>query len=177
MSVGTSVFRGYCFIGGGASSDRLVERYCLGGLLGLSQVPHIMEAKVKKKIVVVGAVLVEDGKILAAQRGEDMALAGYWEFPGGKIEEGETPEEALQRELKEELLCDATIGEYLDTTSYEYDFGIVELTTFFASLQGTEPELTEHAQIRWLKPEELDTVQWAPADVPAVEKIKAKFSA
>src|SRR5699024_12564234 len=97
MSVGTSVFRGYCFIGGGASSDRLVERYCLGGLLGLSQVPHIMEAKVKKKIVVVGAVLVEDGKILAAQRGEDMALAGYWEFSGGKIDQVVTPKEAFQR--------------------------------------------------------------------------------
>jgi len=131
---------------------------------------------VKKRIEVVGAVLMDDGKILAAQRGEDMALAGYWEFPGGKIESGEQPEEALRRELAEELLCDAEVGEFLDTTEHEYDFGIVVLTTYFATFNGQAPTLTEHSEIRWLEPDELKSVEWAPADVPAVEKLVKRFS-
>ncbi|RIX36090.1 (deoxy)nucleoside triphosphate pyrophosphohydrolase [Corynebacterium falsenii] len=124
-----------------------------------------------KRINVVGAVLLRDGTILAAQRGTDMSLSGLWEFPGGKIEKGETPEEALARELEEELHITAQIGDKIETTEHEYDFGIVILTTFYASLDSGEPELTEHAQVRWCTPEELETLEWAPADVPAVKKI------
>ncbi|MGO2633096.1 MAG: (deoxy)nucleoside triphosphate pyrophosphohydrolase [Galactobacter sp.] len=124
-----------------------------------------------KQINVVGAVLVRDGKILAAQRGQAMSLPGLWEFPGGKIEPGETPEQALAREMKEELLCDVTVGEHVETTSYEYDFGVVTLTTFYTELVGREPKLTEHSAIKWLTPENLHEVEWAPADVPAVEKL------
>lgn len=124
-----------------------------------------------KQIDVVGAVLVRAGNVLAAQRGPSMALAGYWEFPGGKIEPGESPQQALQRELREELLCDATVGDHVKTTSYKYDFGIVTLTTYFATLDAGEPQATEHAELRWIPVAELRSVEWAPADIPAVERI------
>lgn len=77
----------------------------------------------KKQINVVGAVVVRDGTILCAQRSASMSLPGMWEFPGGKIELGETPEQALRRELDEELLCTIDVGDHVETTSYEYDFG------------------------------------------------------
>lgn len=122
-----------------------------------------------KRINVVGAVFVRDGKILAAKRGPAMALPGLWEFPGGKIEPGESERDALKREITEEFQCEAVIGDYLTTTEYEYTFGVVSLSTYFAELKTTNPELTEHSEIRWLEPSELFEVEWAPADIPAVE--------
>lgn len=130
----------------------------------------------KKRINVVGAVLTQGTKILAAQRGEGMSLSGMWEFPGGKIEEGETPQEALRRELEEELLCSAEIGEKLETTEYEYDFGIVILTTFFGTIVDNEPTLTEHSEVRWVEAAELGDLPWAPADIPAVDRVVAHFA-
>lgn len=112
-----------------------------------------------------------DGLILAAKRGPGGALAGFWEFPGGKIEPGETPEAALARELQEELLCEATVGEHIDTTAHDYDFATVNLAIYYATLSSGEPKLTEHEEVRWLHPADLDTVEWAPADIPAVNKI------
>ena len=131
----------------------------------------------KKRINVVGAVLTQGTKILAAQRGEGMSLAGMWEFPGGKIEDGETPQEALRRELEEELLCSAEIGEKVETTEYEYDFGIVILTTFFGTIVDKEPTLTEHSEVRWVEAAELGNLPWAPADIPAVDRVVAHFAA
>lgn len=125
----------------------------------------------KKRIDVVGAVLIRDGRVLAAQRGGGGPLSGFWEFPGGKIESGETPQEALQRELQEELLVDAIIGDHVETTAHEYDFGIVTLATYYATLNDGEPQLTEHTSVRWLEPSDLKSINWAPADVPAVERI------
>lgn len=125
-----------------------------------------------KKIKVVGAILVEDGKILCAQRGEGKTLAYLWEFPGGKIETGEKPQEALIRELQEELLLDVEVqSEKFEETSYQYDFGLVNLTTFICFLKKGTPQLTEHIAVQWLEPAELNTVEWAPADIPAVEKL------
>lgn len=129
-----------------------------------------------KQINVVGAVIVRDGTILCAQRGKG-SLAGMWEFPGGKIEPDETPVEALRRELVEELKIDVEVGEKVVTTSYEYDFGIVTLTTFYCRLDDGEPTLTEHIAVKWLAPEALATLDWAPADIPAVDKIRADFRA
>ena len=130
----------------------------------------------KKQIKVVGAVIVDKGKILAAQRGENMALAGMWKFPGGKIEENETPQQALQRELQEELQCTAEVGEFVATTEHEYDFGIVVLTTYYCTLIAGQPTLTEHAAIRWLPGTQLEELEWAPADIPAVKKIVEDFT-
>ncbi len=131
----------------------------------------------KKRINVTGAVLTDGDKVLAAQRGPDKALPGFWEFPGGKIEAGETPEASLARELEEELLCHAAVGEHITTTEYEYDFGIVILSTYFCTLLEGTPQLTEHEEIRWVPATDLHTLNWAPADIPAVKIIAERLSA
>ncbi len=128
--------------------------------------------RVKKEINVVGAVIVDDGKILCAQRGPEGSLPDMWEFPGGKIESGETPREALQREITEELECTVEVGDEVTTTTYEYDFGVVTLTTFFCQLTSGTPRLTEHAEVVWLRPADLAALNWAPADIPAIEIIR-----
>lgn len=123
----------------------------------------------KKEIHVVGAVIESKGKILCAQRGPGKSLAYLWEFPGGKVEPGETEREALEREIKEELICKVDVKDRITSTRYEYDFGFVTLTTFQCELLEGEPKLTEHVQVKWLPVEELDTLEWAPADVPTIE--------
>lgn len=128
----------------------------------------------KKQINVVGAVVVKDGTILCAQRGPSGSLAGLWEFPGGKIEPGETPQQALAREIDEELRCRVEVGTRVAETTHEYDFGIVTLTTFRCDLIAGTPQLTEHADVRWLAPSELDSLDWAPADIPAVSVLRAE---
>lgn len=126
---------------------------------------------VKKNIYVVGAVIKQDNKILCAQRGDSKALAYKWEFPGGKINANETPKQALAREIQEELECTVEIGDFITETAYEYDFGIVHLSTFFCKLLDGTPRLTEHNAIKWLSPCELDCLDWAPADIPTVQLI------
>jgi len=128
---------------------------------------------VTSQIRVVGAVVLRDGLVLCAQRGPEGNLAGQWEFPGGKIEPGESPQAALEREIREELDCTVEVGSEITTTAYEYDFGIVTLTKFYCRLVAGTPTLTEHVALKWLRPEELDTITWAPADIPAVVLIRA----
>lgn len=131
----------------------------------------------KKNIHVVGAVITSDEKILCAQRGMEKSLPGLWEFPGGKIEETETPQSALQREIQEEMHCHVEIGEQVEHTVYEYDFGIVHLTTFYCQLVEGTPVLTEHIAIEWLEAHELEQLEWAPADIPAIQKLKQNVQA
>lgn len=126
----------------------------------------------KRQINVVGAVIRRDGQILCAQRGLHGSLPGMWEFPGGKIEPGETPREALEREIIEELHCVVSVGDRVTTTAHEYEFGIVNLTTFNCELVDGVPTLSEHEAVVWLLPSELNTLEWAPADIPAVEIIE-----
>ncbi|MDX8360948.1 (deoxy)nucleoside triphosphate pyrophosphohydrolase [Cytobacillus sp. IB215316] len=130
----------------------------------------------KKNINVVGAVIFNDNKILCAQRGAGKSLPLLWEFPGGKIEKGEKPEEALQREIEEEMHCTIDVGEKVEYTVHEYDFGIVHLTTYYCKLINGKPVLTEHAAIKWLTPNELPSLEWAPADIPAIEKIAKVYA-
>ena len=134
---------------------------------------HDDQVSVRKRIEVVGAVIVRDGMILAARRGPQSRLPGLWEFPGGKVEPGETPREALEREIHEELECTVGIGAELMTTTHAYDFGDVNLTTFWCELRSGTPRLTEHSEVRWMRPAELDSIEWAPADIPAVREIIA----
>lgn len=124
-----------------------------------------------QRLDVVGAVIVNDGRVLAARRGPSGALPNMWEFPGGKVEFGESPQEALAREIREELCVNITVGEKVLSTTHEYDFGIVTLTTFFCELSSGAPKITEHTALTWLSPDELSSVDWAPADVPAVERV------
>lgn len=124
----------------------------------------------KKYIVVVGAVILSaEGKIFATKRGEKMSLPGLWEFPGGKIEAGETPQQALVREVQEELGAHVEVGEFVTTTDHEYDFGIVSLSTYRCELVSGTPTISEHSDSIWIEPNRLDELEWAPADVPAVE--------
>ena len=140
-----------------------------------SKLPRVEEGTLARQIHVVGAVIIKDGLVLCAQRGAMGVLPGLWEFPGGKIEPGETPRVALQREIAEELRCTVEVGEEATTTTYEYEFGVVTLTTFYCRLVAGSPQLTEHATIKWLAPAELEMIDWAPADIPAVEQIKANL--
>mgnify|MGYP000892130121 CR=1 FL=1 len=120
---------------------------------------------------VVGAVILRDENVLCARRGPDGSLPGLWEFPGGKIEANESPKEALAREIAEELNCIIKVGDQVESTTYEYDFAIITLTTFYCVLANGEPNMTEHSELRWLAPELLKELEWAPADIPAVERI------
>ncbi len=129
----------------------------------------------KRHIEVVGAVIVQAGQVFCTQRGRG-SLAGFWEFPGGKLEGGEMPRDALSREIREELGCPVEVGAKVITTEHEYDFAVVSLTTFYCSLVGGKPKLSEHMASVWLSPGELATLDWAPADVPAVRQIQSDFT-
>lgn len=128
----------------------------------------------KKIINVVAAAIEKDGLIFCAQRPEGKSLAGFWEFPGGKLEEGETPEEALIREIKEEFDSEIEIISYLNEASYEYDFGIVTMKTYLSKLIVGNLELLEHQDSKWLPVDRLMELNWAPVDVPAVECLQKK---
>jgi len=124
-----------------------------------------------KEIDVVGAVIVRDERVLCVQRGPGGALAGKWEFPGGKVEQGEDEATALGREIEEELLCRVRVGGKVTTTSHAYDFGTIRLTTYYCELVDGAPVITEHAQMIWLPSHRLSALDWAPADIPAVFEV------
>ncbi len=128
----------------------------------------------KKIIFVVAAAIERDGKFFCAQRPKEKSLGGYWEFPGGKLEAGESPEEALVREIREELNSEIEVVSYINEASYDYDFGIVVMKTYRAKLLSGNLELLEHQNSIWLSPNKLKNLNWAPVDRPAVEILTKK---
>ena len=112
--------------------------------------------------------------VFATQRGYG-DLRGGWEFPGGKIEEGETPREALKREIMEELETEITVGELIETFEYDYPTFHLSMDCFWAEIVSGDLVLTEHAAAKWLTKEELDSVEWLPADITLIDKIKASI--
>ncbi len=110
--------------------------------------------------------------IFATQRGYG-DFKGGWEFPGGKIEEGETPQEALKREIMEELDTEITVGELIDTIEYDYPTFHLSMDCFWTEIVSGDLVLKEHEAAKWLTKAELDSVEWLPADITLIEKIKA----
>ena len=127
-------------------------------------------------IRVVGAVFHDGERFLACRKRPGKPLEGHWEFPGGKIEPGETPEQALAREIREELNLIAEVGQKVTTTTYEYEFATIELTTFYCTLVDGDLRLTDHDATKWVTSTEAAHLAWAPADIPAVEAIASSHS-
>lgn len=129
----------------------------------------------KKVIKVVGAAILnqEQNKILVAKRDSSRILHDMWEFPGGKIESGETPQEAIKREIKEELNVDIEVGPQVGkSTQFEYEFGIVHLTVFYSKLLTTDFELVAHSTMKWVTKKELSDLDWPAADEEIVAELK-----
>lgn len=124
---------------------------------------------------VVAAVIRDGGRIFATQRGYGEHKDG-WEFPGGKIEQGETPRQALAREIKEELDTEISVGEYLTTVEYDYPAFHLSMQCYWCAIVEGTPVLKEHEAARWLDLDSLDSVAWLPADLSVVELIREKLS-
>lgn len=126
----------------------------------------------KRKVSVVGAVIFNDkSEILCALRSSTMTLPNYWEFPGGKIDEGEGSREALIREIKEELDCTITVSEKIKEVEHEYESIIVHLTTYKAEVIAGIPKALEHTKLEWIHIQDLEQLKWAPADIPTVKRL------
>ena len=125
-----------------------------------------------KKIEVVAAIIVKEKKVFATQRGYGEFKDG-WEFPGGKIELGESSEEALVREIREEFDVDIKVGRLLETVEYDYPRFHLTMHCFICELLSEEIILKEHEDAKWLAEDELDSVDWLPADVSLIDKIFA----
>lgn len=124
-----------------------------------------------KTIEVVAAIIIRDGKIFATQRGYG-EWKGWWEFPGGKIEPGECPQEALVREIREELDAEIEVGELLETVEWDYPDFHLKMHCFICSLVSESVHLNEHEAAAWLTRETLRSVNWLPADEGLVDNIK-----
>ncbi len=123
-----------------------------------------------KTINVVAAVIMKEGKVFATQRGYGEFKDG-WEFPGGKVEAGESPEEALRREICEELEVEVNVGDLIDTIEYDYPAFHLSMKCYACTIAGGSPHLLEHEAARWLSADQLDSVAWLPADITLIPKI------
>ena len=124
-----------------------------------------------KSIEVVAAVIVRGGRIFATQRGYG-DFKDFWEFPGGKIEAGESREDALKREIKEELDAEISVDSFLQTVEYDYPKFHLILHCFLCSLKTKKVHLLEHESSKWLSADELDSVNWLPADNSVIQQLR-----
>lgn len=122
---------------------------------------------------VTAAVILQNNKVLIAQRSPLDALAGMWEFPGGKIEPGETPQQCLKREIREELAVEIDVLNFFGESIYQYDYGEIRLLAYFCRWTGEDFVLKVHSRIEWVGRDELDLFSFSPADIPLAEKLKA----
>jgi 8-oxo-dGTP diphosphatase len=126
-------------------------------------------------ISVTAAILIKDKRILIAQRKHSGKLPGKWEFPGGKIEEGESPEECLKRELKEELNIDISVKSFFTESIYTYPDFTIRLIAYLTTFNTGKLEVKDHEKITWSLIDELDSFDFAEADKPIVMKLKKEF--
>lgn len=124
-----------------------------------------------KTINVVAAIIRDGDRIFATQRGYGELKDG-WEFPGGKVEEGETPQEALRREIEEELETEIEVGDYLTTIEYDYPKFHLSMKCYWAKIVEGKPVLLEHEAAKWLTKDTIDSVEWLPADITIIDKVK-----
>jgi 8-oxo-dGTP diphosphatase len=134
-----------------------------------------------KTVVVSAAILIEQGRVLLSQRRSGTHLAGAWEFPGGKVEAGEDPRDALRRELREEVGVEAHVGEVVDVTFHPYpEADKAVLLLFFEAIRDAgsgEPRAIDVAAVRWAAAQELDPAQFPPADVAVLRKVMTRLGA
>lgn len=126
---------------------------------------------IRKHIQVAAAIIINDGKIFTTQRTHGEFKDG-WEFPGGKIEQGETPQQAAKREVMEELDTEIEVGELFDTVEYDYPDFHLTMYCFLCTVKSGNLVLKEHQAAKWLTRETLDSVKWLPADIELIDKLK-----
>lgn len=124
-----------------------------------------------RQIEVVAAIIVKDHKVFATQRGYG-ECKDFWEFPGGKIDAGETPEEALRREIKEELDTEIAVGELFTTIDYDYPTFHITMHCYLCTIENGSLTLLEHEAAKWLSLEQLDSVTWLPADLLVIAELQ-----
>lgn len=129
----------------------------------------------RKHIEVVAAIIVRDGRIFATQRGYG-EWRDWWEFPGGKIEPGESTEDALKREIREELATEIEVDKLLTTVEYDYPKFHLTMHCYLCTIISGDLSLLEHEDARWLALDELDCVKWLPADKDVIEKLSTTFA-
>lgn len=129
-----------------------------------------------REILVVAAVILRDGRVLAAQRSASGATANLWEFPGGKVESGEDERVALQREIAEELCLQIDVGELIGEYREPVGEVVIRLKCYWANVVGGQVQLNEHQAANWLEAGELEDLHWSPPDIPAVHQIARLLS-
>ncbi|NLV83355.1 MAG: (deoxy)nucleoside triphosphate pyrophosphohydrolase [Spirochaetales bacterium] len=132
----------------------------------------IIDSKMKKHITVAAAVIIKDNRVFCARRSDIGESGGTWEFPGGKLEKNERAADALTREIQEELNSIIEIVSPLITVEHEYAAFSLTMHAFVCALRSGSLQLSEHTESRWLSVDELEDVDWVPADIPVMKKVK-----